>query len=738
MDRKLSSQRHTLVPLFLASFALALHVAAQEPQKEKPPPPDDVIRVFTDVVQTDVMVFNKQGRFVNGLKREDFALRVNGQLQPIEFFDQVSAGSASEEAKLSGRSASSTNSSTNSSRPASLDRGRPIFFYVDDFHLSAGDLILLRKALLKFIDDDLGQNDEAIITSASGQIGFLQQLTDNNAVLRAAIMRIKTQSPSFVSDGEQPPMNEHQALVIDRSPAAMGSGGDPLLEYFIQRTSADTGSPVPPIAAKGISSGPSPAELHVRARARAILEQAARFTENSLASFKSLVDSAGRLPGRKIVFFISDGFYTDRRNSTASQEIDQITRKASHSGTVIYSIDARGLTTGQPQPGEPVDVTEMTGIVEHEQRNELSESREGMTVLAVETGGRAIFDKNVLDEGIANAVRETSAYYLLGWRASHDMQIADKPPRVEVSLLARTDLSVRLGHGFSSGTSSASSRKPAASGESQKSSESKLRDALIAIYPSKDLPVALDLQYQRSDKGMMLTASTQIPIDSLLLTTQDEKEKAIADVAGFIYNDKGKVAQQFNRRMALTRATLNSMPDETFTFKYQAALTPGLYQVRVGIRDEQSGKTGTAHQWIEVPDLTSHKLALSSLIAGELVSGKENVPGRSALMILHANHRFRRDEVFRFLLDAYNASLGPTNSKPDLVVQAQILRDRQAVITTPFQEVPRSDTSSTERVSITADLPLTSLETGRYLLRITVIDRVAKTSASTEMHLEIE
>ena len=736
MNRNHIFLNRSTVAVVWALIAMSPCAQGQESQKEKPQQPDDVIRVFTDVVQTDVMVFDKQGRFINGLKREDFALSVNGALQPIEFFEQVAAGSASEEAKLS---ADHRTSPANTSVRASFDRGRPILFYIDDFHLSAGDLILLRKALLKFIDDELGQNDEAIITSASGQIGFLQQLTDNSAVLRAAVMRLKVQAPSFVSDGEQPPMNEHQALVIDRTPAAMGSdSADPLIQYFIQRESENTGSPVPAVPSKAPSTGPSPAELRVRARARAILEQAAHFTENGLASFESLVDSAGHLPGRKLVFFISDGFYTDRRNSTAAQKIDQITRKATHSGTVIYSIDARGLSTGQPQAGEQIDVTEMTGIVEREQKNEQSESLEGMTVLAVETGGRTIFDTNALDAGIEKAVTETSAYYLLGWRTNHDMQIRDKPPHVEVSLVNRSDYTVRLGHGFSSVTASASSRKAETIKERQKPSESKLRDALVAIYPNKDLPVALDLEYEMSDKGMMITASTQISVDSLSLTTEGEKEKAIADVAGFIYNDKGKVAEQFHKRMALTPSTLNSMPDETFTFKYQVALAPGLYQVRVGIRDEQSGKTGTAHQWIEVPDLTSHKLTLSSLHGGELPATADDARGGSARMILHANHRFRRDGPFRFQLYAYNAGIAPTNSKPDLVVQAQFLKNRQAVITTPSLAVPPSDSSSADGVPITADLQLKSLPVGRYLLRVTVTDRVAKSSASQEMHLDIQ
>src|SRR6476469_5211599 len=65
-----------------------------------PPAQDDVVRVFTQLVQTDLMVFDRKGHLVNGLKREDFELKVDGKTTPIEFLDYVVAGSAREEAQL--------------------------------------------------------------------------------------------------------------------------------------------------------------------------------------------------------------------------------------------------------------------------------------------------------------------------------------------------------------------------------------------------------------------------------------------------------------------------------------------------------------------------------------------------------------------------------------------------------------------------------------------------------------
>ena len=54
---------------------------------------DDVVRITTELVQTGVTVLDKQGRLVDGLKKDDFELRVDGRVVPISFFENIVAGS---------------------------------------------------------------------------------------------------------------------------------------------------------------------------------------------------------------------------------------------------------------------------------------------------------------------------------------------------------------------------------------------------------------------------------------------------------------------------------------------------------------------------------------------------------------------------------------------------------------------------------------------------------------------
>src|ERR1043165_6016542 len=91
-----------------------------------PKPQDDVVRVYTELVQTDVMVFDKQGKFVNGLTADNFELRMDGKPRAIDGFEQITAGS-NEEVQLAAARGVST---LNLKSPVPLDRGRIVFFYI--------------------------------------------------------------------------------------------------------------------------------------------------------------------------------------------------------------------------------------------------------------------------------------------------------------------------------------------------------------------------------------------------------------------------------------------------------------------------------------------------------------------------------------------------------------------------------------------------------------------------------
>ena len=112
--------------------------------------------------------------------------------------------------------------------------------------------------------------------------------------------------------------------------------------------------------------------------------------------------------------------------------------------------------------------------------------------------------------------------------------------------------------------------------------------------------------------------------------------------------------------------------DPAVVYNHKLPLKPGLYQVRVAVRDEKSGKVGSAAQWIEIPDLSPKKLTLATLL---LDDAKKPQTQQVQFSI---DRRFTRESHMTFLTIIYNAAA--TSGGPKLESQIEILRRGQRVI----------------------------------------------------------
>jgi hypothetical protein len=68
----------------------------------------------------------------------------------------------------------------------------------------------------------------------------------------------------------------------------------------------------------------------------------------------------------------------------------------------------------------------------------------------------------------------------------------------------------------------------------------------------------------------------------------------------------------------------------------------------------------------------------------------------------------------------------------------QLVRDDQPVVTTPLKKVEVDIAPDAAGIPYAAEMSLSGLPAGRYLFQVTVVDRVAKRSASQQTHFEIE
>ena len=465
MFRRLRPRTHAL--LLALALALSATLATSQTQQTTPQPQDEeVVRISSDLAQTDVMVFDKSGKFVEGLKPEQFELKVDGRAQAVSFFESVKAGTFDEEAQLAAARGRARPDRAGASVP--LDRGRVFILFLDDLHVAPADLPRAREVLTRFVEEQMGQNDEAAVFTASGQLGILQQMTGDKEVLRLAVKRVVSRFLDNGESGEQNPISEYQAYAIERGDRAV-------LEYFIDRVSRERpgaaqrneaqsrvrggGAPLKREVGRtssgtattntSASAAPVNYEAIVRARARGVVLQAAAGVKSTMSSLENVVRLASALPERKVLFFISGGFFLDAQSSSVLEDLRRVSASAARSGTVIYALDARGLVA----PAAAGDASEKTNfdgnnLLSATNSAALTAYQEPLHTLAVETGGRALLDTNDLRAGAREVINETSRYYLLAWKPEGDAA-RGKFRQLEVRVKDRPDLTVRVRRGFS-------------------------------------------------------------------------------------------------------------------------------------------------------------------------------------------------------------------------------------------------------------------------------------------------
>jgi VWFA-related protein len=749
-----------LATMLQAAFAQQTPPAQQPSPTPQDDPAEDVLRVSTSLVQTDVSVVDKKGQFFEGLGREQFELKVDGRVQQVLFLERVTAGSATEAARIAAARGEKIEAGTAASY---AERGRTVVFFVDDFHLTPQGIERARELLLKFIDAEMTPGMEVLISSASGQIGFLQQFTNDRAVLRAAARRLKYQSQAAL-DSERPPMTEFQALAVDR-------GDQSMLEYLIQQL----------IFENSPNSFPrNVAENMVRNRARHLRRQSALLSGATISALEGVIRARSSLAtgaaGRQTLFYISNGFTFDNQEGDTVRRMQRVIDAAARSGTVVYTLDARGLTVGMEDAssaGVP-DLSRESGsptanaYSAYNASAELSASQEILRGLAADTGGRALLNTNALETAVAKTLGETANYYLLAWRPegleANTTGGAPKFRKIEISIKGRPDLNVRVRRGFLDASAARSLRVAVnnttpntTTAAAPISTNAALNSALNATGARRELPVdAYPVFTNDAQAGSVINASIQLTNDRLKFAPAagDSKPQAQVEVVCVVLDDKGKAVYHNGRTLTLggnNDTSANGAGEKSrgklVTNFSIPILAPGLYQVRAAARDANSGLLGSAFEWVEVPDLKANRLALSSLLVTErrranaqTATAANSSPAATPQPpdILRVERRFARSSHALLQLYVYNAARKAANDAPDVELEIKIMRDKRIVMNAPPHKVALTAGSDPARIYYVAEVPLAQMSAGVYLLQVTVTDRATRTTATRELDFAVE
>ena len=677
----------------------------QPPAGQQNPQTTTTVRVSVGLVQTDVMVFDRQGRFVPDLKLEQFELRIDGKRQPIAFCELVSSGSGRDETLWT-----SNPPAAETPTPAAVgssDAGRTLLFFLDDWHLSADSLMRSRAALLNLIDNAVGVDDRAGIFAASGSPGFLQQISDNKAVLRAAAEKLNFLNPP-VQDKELPVMSEWQANQIEQNDEAV-------ISYFVDAIISGAGGRVTRYPRATV-------ERMVRQRAAALASQSAAIAERTLAALGQVLRIFTALPGRKVLFFLSDGFVLQTQHSEILTKIRQVTDAAARAGIVIYSVDSRGLIVGGPDAANPVRPDPTNRLV-RSAVSEVTSVQDALNALAADTGGTFLKNTNALDAAMARTLAETSRYYLLGWYLDRDMREPARYRSIRASIKGRSDLKVRVRQGkvdltllAAQGRDGKVMATPARTDPAEA-----LMQTIRSPFPIGALPVSLYTGYDLlRDKGFGLCIALQTAIEPVASEAGKAADDPRIDFVGLVSDTAGETVASFSDSLSMPTdpALQREGGDKDWIYSGVLLLEPGIYQVRVAVRDSRTGRTGSSLQWVDIPQFSPDKISLGSIFMQETGAGQtlpaDAVPDLMNGSAISIKRRFSGSSKVSYFLRVLNPRLA------SILVQTKIYRGNRVVYQSAPGPPEAQGSEDVSRMLVRGALPIEDLAPGDYTLEILV------------------
>jgi VWFA-related protein len=381
-----------LCPVFVLCCLVLLpcmRSAAQTTQDSHDTTPNVVVnvnRVFVPVVVRD-----KQGNPVGGLKKEDFQVFDNGKTQVISGFT-VEKREVTESNTGSGvNNAAQLGAPNAASQPETLPRRITVYLF-DDLHLSADELAYLKKIDAKALDGALVGSDMAAVVSTSGKVN--SGLTRDHAKLHDAIMSLVPRSLYTGSAAECPKIEYYEADLIENK-----HDGPAFAKALAQVFACDP--------ALDKQRDLQVAQGMVESAARRVLMVGDQDVQVTLAAMKEYVRRMAKLPGQRTLILLSPGFVSITPEALGWES--QIMDLAAQSGVTINALDARGLYTGVTDIGERgggqiIDPTHLAAMTRAE---------DVMSELADGTGGAFFHNSNDLGAGFNNLTDAPEVVYVL-------------------------------------------------------------------------------------------------------------------------------------------------------------------------------------------------------------------------------------------------------------------------------------------------------------------------------------
>jgi VWFA-related protein len=658
-------------------------------------PSDYVFHAESELVLVNVTVKDKSGKFVPGLKPENFTILEDNKPQKIVSFDveNVDALPAQEVTQanpLPETAPETTPASAATDISAQFKDRRLIVLFFDLSAMEPDEIDHAVTSAEHYIDAQMLPADLVSIVSLGSSLLVNQDFTTDRAVL-------KKQLDQF-SSGAGQGFEEGTTGTTEGTP--------------------DTGQPFTA----------DDTEYNIFN------------TDRRLEALRSVAEKLAYVQQKKSLIYFSSGM--DRTGIENQSELRAAVNAAVRANMAIYTMDMRGLQAlvagGEAQNASLRGVSAYSGQSTLNALNSNFTTQETLVTLASDTGGRAFLDSNDFSKIFKGVQQDTSTYYLLGYHSTNPARDGHYRRIVVKSTVPGVKIDYRRGY-----------YAPADYQHATKDDkERQLEEELASELPATDFPLYLGVAYFRLEGNkFFVPISLVVPGSQIPFVHSSDRDKATLDVIGTVLDSEHHPLNRIRDTVKLAVSTSTEVQKKNVQYDTGMSLLSGKYHFKFVVRENQTGRMGSFETDIEVPELKTLSLKMSSVVLASQIQtakkgtnlnplvhdGSEIIPNITHVFSA-AQHLLLYYEIYdpaklavadsARSSDAAAASSGEkaTKSAIRLLSNVAFFQGKAKAYESSLVELTELTARDRKAAVFQLDVPLTSLKPGFYTCQVNVID----------------
>ncbi|HUK32170.1 MAG TPA: VWA domain-containing protein [Candidatus Acidoferrum sp.] len=588
--------RRLLIPASLAATVLLIAISFTVPApgqgvaddeirfgtRPYVPPPENAIKIRTDLVEVPVVVRDANGAAVKDLTKDNFEVYDENKKRDISFF---AVETAQQEAGMDAAPGSA-------SKTASAQNARYVAFYFDDLNMPPGDTNAALDAAKQFVREHIKPGDKAGVFTSSKTV--IQDFTDDQAKLLDAIGKIRPrQKKAGEGAASCPVLIPFEAYLIIQNP---NSHTDALDLAMAQARLCGGCGPPPGRGALQDPCGPVVNQI-----AGNVLLQSEQFAQNTFGVISDVIRYLASQPGQRMLVLTSSGFMAQTTQPKLYE--DKVVDASLRAGIVINTLDAKGMWV--PPPGGEksgwMNRVREGSLADYQDRLEDMQKEvdnDPLRALAEGTGGQFFHNSNDLGRGYREVALPPEVSYVLGF--APDPNPDGKLHTLKVKLTNPKGFNVLARRGYYPQSTKDSAAQEAANAKREKLDKTVQGNDVIT-----DLVAQVGAQQVQLDGGAPgLKVVVHVDMKNLPFDVSGGRSNENLAFITALYDSNGHFITGVEglMKLSLKDATKDQLAAQGLNAPFSLKLPPGAgtYRLREVVQEQVSGRFAAINTPVEI------------------------------------------------------------------------------------------------------------------------------------------